>query len=244
MSVLDKSYVGKGRIFLNGIEVGNCSAFGIEHEEEELSQAQFKTPGGGEANSLSRVSSVGLTMTMVDFNKENLAIATRGATATEASAVVTDESITAPATLTLDTLVETAKVIDTSVAPVVTSDPAGTTYTEGTDYEVTAGGIVILAAGSISASDPLLIDYTSKTVGEVEAIAVAQSEYRLKFVGVNEAQENAPFLVTAYRVKFSLAAALALIADEFAAQEVSGKCLADSSITAANESQYYKIEVA
>lgn len=134
-------------------------------------------------------------------------------------------------------------MIDTSVAPVVTSDPAGTTYVAGTDYEVVNLGIVILPTGNISASDDLLVNYTSKAVGKVEAIVGAQDEYEIVLAGINEAQADAPFTVECYRVKLSLPTSVALIADEFASLPIEGELLADSTITSSTESKFYRLQV-
>lgn len=69
---------------------------------------------------------------------------------------VTDESITISngrATLANTPLLENAVV--------VTSDPAGTTYVEGTDYNINEYGVItIIPSGDISEGDDLLVDYS------------------------------------------------------------------------------------
>lgn len=78
------------------------------------------------------------------------------------SHVATDESITATALDTwyrINATYSDEQIKETSV--VVTTDPAGTTYVEDTDYEVNYrhGLIRFLSTGSISAAENLLIDY-------------------------------------------------------------------------------------
>lgn len=250
MSILDKSYIGKGKFFLRnragvtGLEAaGNVTALSLTHEESEISINDFTRPGGAKRNSVQRVDSVGINLSVTDFNGKNLEKVLRGAVTTVTTQVVVDESLTVPTTLETDTLLKTANVIDTTVAPVLTSDPAGTTYVEGNDYEVTGAGIVILPGGSIAASAALLVDYTSKTVEKVEAVIGSAPEFEVCFAGVNEAQSDVPLIVTGYRAKFTLPTDVGLIADEFGVLELEGELLADASIAATNESQYYKVEV-
>lgn len=240
----DKSYVGKGKVYVDGIAVGNVSALALAIAEEKVELKNYMTAGGGTLNSFSRITGVTASITLTEYSKENLALATRGASSAVTATTVTDESIDAPATLTVDTLVRTAFVIDTTVAPVVTSDPAGTTYVEDTDYTVSPAGITILAAGSINASDPLLVDYTKKAVDVVEALTASGAEYQVVLDGLNEAQSGTAVVVDMHRVKFGPAADLSLIGDEFAELVLSADVLADTTITTSGLSQYLKISQA
>lgn len=240
----DKSYIGKGIVYKDGIDIGNVSALSLSIDQEELTLPNYRTGGGGNYNSLSRINSVGITMTLHDYSAANLAAALFGGSSAVTAAAVTDESIAAPASLTGNPLVETAFIIDTDETVTVTSDPAGTTYTAGTDYTVTAAGILIISGGGISAEDDLLITYTKKAVDVVEGVTTTAQEVELTFVGLNEAQSGTPVVVKVHRGKFSPTQELPLIGDEFAALELTGECLADTSITTAGLSQYVKIQAA
>ncbi len=80
------------------------------------------------------------------------------------SRTITDESITSSD----DTWVDLAnKPVDMQQAFVVTSDPAGTTYVEDTDYIVdyAQGRVQTLSAGSISNGVGLLVDYEKSLRG-------------------------------------------------------------------------------
>jgi hypothetical protein len=240
----DKSYIGKGLVYLDGRQVGNCTALNFQIAEEKIELDDYTSSGGGLYNSLTRIDSVALTMTLSDYNAENLAATLFGSSSAVTATTVTDESIDAPAALSNDSLVTTANVIDTDETVTVTSDPAGTTYVADTDYTVSAAGIVILTTGSISASDPLLISYTKKAVDVVQALTTSAQEYTLDFVGLNEAQSGVPVVVKVHRAKFGPAADLAMIGDEFAVLALTGDALKDTSITTAGLSQYLYIKAA
>lgn len=241
----DQSYIGKGEVYEGGRFIGNVSELKFTFEEEKKEQADFTTAGGGLANSITRIKTVGISLTAVDFSDDNLALATYGKKTDVSATAVIGESIVAPADIADgDRLIETANVIDTTVDPVLTTDPAGTTYVEGVDYVVKTGGIVILSAGSVVASAALLLDYTKKAVGVIEALTNTAEERRLVFIGLNEAQSGAPMVITAYRAKFGPTSELSLIGDDFGSIAIAGDVLSDASITAAGKSKFFSIKAA
>lgn len=238
----DKSYVGKGKVHLDKRFLGNVSVLDFTINEENIELTDYTSAGGGNYNSLRRIDSVEMSMTMHDLSADNLAVALFGSTSSVATSTITDESITAGTVL--DTLIRTANVIDIDQTVVVTSDPAGTTYVEGTDYELSAAGITPILTGGISASDPLLIDYEVKPNDVVQALTTSAQEFELIFDGLNEAQSGSPVLITVYRAKFGGAQGLSMIGDEFAEIALTGDVLKDTSITSTSLSQYLKIESA
>jgi hypothetical protein len=135
-------------------------------------------------------------------------------------------------------------VIDTSVAPEVTSDPAGTTYVVDTDYTVSPAGIVVLSTGSIPASTALLIDYTKKAVDVVQALTSTAQEYVLLFDGLNEAQSGDEMVIKLHRAKFGGAQDLSVIGDEFGSIQLNGDVLPDTTIVGGGLSQYASIKAA
>ena len=68
-------------------------------------------------------------------------------------------------------------------------------------------------------------------------------DYELLFDGLNEARSGKRTRVRAWRVKVGALAQLALIGEEYAAMEVTGKLLKDTSITGAGLSQYFQIDL-
>lgn len=250
MPVTDKSMILRGKVFLRNrsttqgaIAVGNTINFAVTAEESQIRQDDYTTSAGAARNIIDEVDSLGISFTLTDMNPANLSRALRGNDTTFVGGAQTDESIAAPATLDADSLVLTTLPIDTGETVTVTSDPAGTTYTEGTDYEIENGGIVILAAGSISASDALLISYTALASIRVEAVVGQQPEYEVILLGLNKAQADSPVKFTGYKAKLALPPDFALITDEFAQLEVEGELLADTTITDSSDSQFYRMDI-
>lgn len=236
----DKSYIGKGKVYLDGRFVGNVTELKIGGTEDKKELKDYTSSGGGNYNSVSRVDAVTLSLVASDFSKENIALALFGSTTTVAAGAIVDESITSLANG--DTLVKTANLIDTTVAPVVTSDPAGTTYTVDVDYTVSAGGIVVLSSGSIPASTPLLISYTKVGADVIELLTGSGQEYVLDFDGLNEAQSDTPVFITVHRAKFGPTDEMSMIGDDFGSLTLSGDALKDPAIVGAGLSQYVTIK--
>jgi hypothetical protein len=239
-------YIGKGNIYAAPYSggklrnIGNCSRLSVSTTEEEKELLDYQNAGGGQANKIRRITQVGLALTLHDLSPENLALALYGASSAIAEATVTDELI-AGSRVHKGGLIQTASPIKTSVNPVVTSSPAGTTYVKGTDWDVVPAGILILAGGSINDNTPLLVDYTKRKSTAVEAFTQAQGAYKLVFDGLNEAQSNLPVVITIHNAKFGAARGFGLIADDFAALELEGEALSDSAITTVGLSKYMKI---
>ena len=234
-------YVGKGKVYLDGRFVGNVSALDVAITEEKLEQSDYTQGGGGNCAVVRRIDTVELSMTMTSYDADNLAIAVFGEATADASAAIVDESQTSAATLDEDALIVTDKLIDVTQAVTVTSDPAGTTYVDGTDYTIGAAGVTVLAAGSIGAATPLLISYQSVGVDVVQALVTSAQIYEVTFDGINEADEGSPLVLKAYRVQFGPTEGLALIGDEFGELALTGDILQDSTKTGTGISQYFTV---
>lgn len=240
----DASFIGKGKVYIDGRQVGNVTALNFNHTEEKIELKDYTGAGGGNYNSLTRIDSVELAITMSDYSAENLAVAVFGSASAVTATTVTDESISAPAALTGNPLVTTADVIDVDQTVTVTSDPIGTTHVENTDYTISPAGITIIDGGGISASDPLLVSYTKKAVNVVEALTQSAQDYVVVLDGLNEAQSGTPVVVTIHRAKFGPAPEVAMIGDEFGELALTGDALKDTTITTPGLSQYYKVAAA
>lgn len=234
----DQSFIGKGIMYLDGRDVGNVSNLEFSPQYETKKLPNYRSSGGGSYNSLPRITSVELSCTLHDYSPENLSLALFGSATAYTGTTVTDEAQTTPADVSADVLLLTDHVIDTASTTTVTG------YTEGTDFTVTAAGILILAAGSIPASTALAISYTSKSSNVIEALVTSAQEFLLAFDGVNEAQNDTPFVARVYRAKFSPTDTLAVIGDEFGEVQLVAELLADTSITTSGLSQYFKIDQA
>lgn len=114
---------------------------------------------------------------------EILALAMLGTTSavSETGATVTDESITADA---LDRWLPLAGRNINTAGFSITTDPAGTTYVEDTDYEVDRvfGLIKFLSTGSISLDEALLANYTNLDVTGSLITGRAKTSLRLRIL--------------------------------------------------------------
>ncbi|NVN56956.1 hypothetical protein FLM52_14520 [bacterium Scap17] len=249
MATKTYSYLGKGMVYLRnrssggGLkQVGNCSALEFSVETDTLTQSDYTQAGGGNANEIQRVSSVGASITMLELRPDNVAMALRGTRSEVQSAPVTGERHTAYP----GTLLALSKTPDRTESITVTIDPdgAGDAAIEDVDYEITGAGVYVTEGGAISEGDVVAIDYTSAAADVIEAMTGSGDEYELVFDGLNEAESDRPVTVTAHRVKFSPTTGLSLIGDDFGELALDGSLLVDSSKVGAGVSRYFKVAMA
>jgi hypothetical protein len=239
----DYSYIGSGKVYLREIggsagliEVGNCSAVNFSITEETVELKDYTQPGGGTYNEVRRISAVESQITMHDLSGPNLARALYGANTVVSTTPVVDEPHTVAATgsfIPTDTLPSAIGAVKVGAATMV----------ENTDYEVRPGGIYIIPGGGITASNVVLISYTRAAADRVQALVNSGKEYEMVFDGLNEARSGKRTRVSAYRVKIGAAQNLGFVGDEYAALEVTGKVLKDTSKIGAGVSQYFKVEI-
>lgn len=242
---MDYSYIGSGKVYLKQvgsaaglIEVGNVSALSFNVTEDTKELKDYTQPGGGTYNEVKRISSVEMSMTMHDLSPENLARVLYGTASAITSAAVTDESKVAYKNAFIP-----LNFIPTAAAPVVKHTSGTPTYVENTDYEVRPGGIFILQGGAITDAQVIKVSYTKAAANAVEALTNAGQEYEVFFDGLNEARSGKSSTVYAYRVKIGAAQNLSLIGDDYAALEVTGKLLKDTTKSGAGISQYFKVAI-
>lgn len=241
MTITLEHYQGAGIVYIDGRDIGNTSDVKVAIETEEKSVPNFRG-GGGNSASLTRISGVKLSMNLYDFNNDNLALALRGINSAVTATPITTEVLTTPAAL--DVLLETAKIIDTAVAPVVKGPSATPTYVLGTDYEVKAGGIYVLASGSITVSSTIEVDYTPKAGNALEALLTSGSEVKVIVDGVNDAESGKPWRLSFHKWKPSPTAGLDAIGEDYGSFEMEGEVLIDTTKNGTTESQYFKREAA
>ncbi|PKH62572.1 hypothetical protein CXF83_14955 [Shewanella sp. Choline-02u-19] len=228
-----ESYIGSGIVYVKGRDVGNASGVKIDIEQETKSLPNYRG-GGGNAAEITKVKSVKLSMTINDFSNDNMALALRGVVDVVASSPVTEELITA----VLDGLCDTAKMIDTAVAPVVKTADDATTYVVDVDYVVSAGGIRPLSSGAIVAGAALKVSYTSKAGNALQALVESGEEVKVVIDGINDATGK-PWTLKFYKWKPSPTSGLDLIGDDFGSFDIEGGVLADTSIVAASKSKFF-----
>lgn len=249
--IADASYIGKGEIFIGPyaggaamVSVGNCSELTFSHATEKKELIDYTNAGGGKANTLERITGVTLAIKAHDVNAANLALGALGGTASVSTGTITDEAHEAYK----NGLVPFTYVPNTASTITIKNSAGSTTYVEGTDYVITGAGIYILSGGAIADATPgtpnIKATYTKKAVSVVEAMVATAQEYKLVFVGLNEAQSGKQAIVTVHRFKPGAAQNVAYIGDDYAALDLPGEALSDSAITGAGLSKFYKVQMA
>lgn len=241
----DHSYLGSGIILIRPwqstqpmVEVGNCSAFQVSPQTNEITLPDYKNPGGGIQNKVDRISDWQLSYTFHDFNEANFARATRGKASTITAGTVTEE----PAIAHKGAYVPLARI----AATVTTVAPAGggAAYEPGDDYLVDRGMLYIPATSSIpsaiNGTANIEVTYTHGELGHVEAAVQAAQFYEMEFRGSNEARSGKIVRLVAHKVSGGVISELGLLGEEYGAGEVNGSITADpSKRTTADHSQYF-----
>jgi hypothetical protein len=218
------------------VELGNVGELKLAHEEDVQSLADNR-PGGGTYAESRQLKAVTLTAAVYDWNRQNLSWLLRGSASTVASGTVTDE----PHTAKTGGLIRLAHINPTSV--VVTSDPAGTIFVAGTDYEVRPEGLMILASGNITDDAAILVSYANPEYDVIEALTGSGVELELVFGGMNEADSNgdSPQILDVWKFKPAIAKELGLISSGFGSLPLEGTVLKDGSKTGSGISKFYRI---
>lgn len=241
----DYSFLGSGIILIRPwnsteafAEIGNCSVCNIAPQTNELSLPDYTQPGGGERNSVERVTSWGLTYTFHDFNSPNFARATRGKASTVAAASVADEPVAA----TRGSYVP-LKYLATSVSAV---EPAGggVPYEEGDDYIVDRGMLYIPADSTIpnatGGTPNIEVSYAHGALGEVQGAVSAAQFYEMQMFGANEARGGKKWRFVAHKVRGGVMQQMGLLGDEYGTGEVPGSMVADpAKRTSADHSAFF-----
>lgn len=238
------TYIGAGQVYLRRLDtsfgllpVGDAETLNLAVETEDITKQQHSQTGGGNLDKVTRVTKVGVTLALSELSPENVALAMYGSASAVSVTPVVDEDQVAYT----GALVKFNNAPDTSVAYVVKNDAGDTTYVKDTDYTVSALGITMITGGGITSGDTIKVSYTPMASDVVELLSNSGYSYELVFEGLNEANGGKAQPIDLYRVKFSPAADLGLITDEFGSLTVEGEALVDSAITGAGLSRFGKI---
>lgn len=244
----DFSFVGSGILIAREygaaapfIEVGNCSAVAVTPQTNRLSLPDYRNPGGGERNSIERVTGFDFAITFHDLNQLNIARFGRGATSNVASGAVTNETVVAykGTTGTWVALANLASAI-TTVEPV----GGGTAYTLGTDYEFDRGMLFIPATSTIpepvSGAPNFQVDYTRAASSRVQIATTAQKFFEMEFRGANEARAGKLLSAKFHKVSAGFFGELAMVGQDYAGPQVTSRLVYDATkATDANTSGYF-----
>lgn len=153
------SYIGKGSIYagIAGklLPIGNTSALTLSAEEDKKELQDYENAGGGVIDTVSRISRVGLSMTVHNISPENLAIALRGAATATGAGSVSNEAATAY----VGGLTLLARIPDPAQSLTVTYAGAAawaaeTAYALGTKIVDTGHIYVVTVAGTSDDAEP------------------------------------------------------------------------------------------
>lgn len=240
-----KPYLGSGQVYarvagtqLALLPIGNVSMFEPTVKEDKKTLKDYTKPGGGTYASVSRIDTVTIKLKMHDLNQTNVARAMFGTDSVVAGGTVIDEPVTAYK----GGLCKLQHVNPTAV--VVTNATAATTYVQGVDYEVSGGGLLILASGAIADAAALKVDYTFAEYVKIEGMTKGAVILELHLEGLNEADSGKPVILDAYRAQISPAKAMSLLGDNFSDLEVEAELLKDPSKTGTGISQYFSMKFA
>jgi hypothetical protein len=233
MATVQENYIGSGICYLNGRDIGNVTAAAFSIDQDTKEKANLRG-GGGNIASLTRISSIKLAITMDSFNNANLAVALRGQVDVEASMSVAAEEVIA----VMPGLGQTNKLIDTA-QPYSVTDAADDPLIEGTDYEITAAGVLAKDGGAIVDGDTIKVTYQSKAASALEAMVGSGQEFKFVLDGLND-HNGKPSVVTAFRFKPSPTSGLDLIGEDYADFQVEGELLADTDIQTTGKSQFFR----
>lgn len=237
------SYIGKGKVFLAKRKddklrfVGNCDKVEMSFNEETKELKDFTQAGGGVVNSVSRIDKIEISLNLFDFSPENLSMAVYGESDTLASGHISGESVTAFKNHLLRLQRSHIK------SAIVTDNVTGDVYQENRDYQVTNAGLWIPETTTIPNVTKVNVDYDYGATDVIQALMNSGDEYHLVFDGLNEAQSGKKVVLDVYRVKFTPAASLSFIGEDFGNIEMKGIALSDNNRTGSGVSRYFKVEM-
>jgi hypothetical protein len=238
-----RSYLGKGTIYTRKrgivgaplVPMGNCSKLALEVSQESLDELDYENPGGGKRQVIYQIKGVTGKLTTRNHSPLILAMGLRGTVSTPGTAAVAGE---AHADIALGSLVVFDQFPDWTKP--VTVKKGGAVIAPA-NYEQRRIGMYIPAgAPGLVAGDGITVDYTPLASDVVQPLTGGADEYVLVFDGLNEADSGKAAAVECWRAVFSPLKSLDLINDKLGEIELEFELLADDSISAPDESRYFR----
>lgn len=230
-------YRGQGQVFLarrvNGLPaglefIGNVSELTLNPQTEKIEHMESQTGNNSVDKVIERGLKVEISMTIDSMASKNLARMVFGKVTEEAAKVVNGESHVAYVGKNL--IVDNINLLSFDS---LTDEGGAIDYVAGTDYEVidlAAGMIRILEGGAIADGQIVEANYETGAQETVAAFGESNTEYWLRFNGLNTAEENNPVIIDCFKVRFAPAQDVAVINDDdFATYQQSGDCLFDAT---------------
>lgn len=229
-------YRGQGQIFLGkrlsgrpaGLEfIGNVKELMLNPQTEKIEHMESQTGNNSIDKVIERGLKVEVSMTTDSMASDNLARLVFGKLTKNAITTITAENQIAylGKLLILNNINVTSFTSLTNVA-------GTTTYVPGTDYEVVdlAAGMIKILTGAITDGSDVRANYTVGTSETVAAFGSPNTEYWLRFNGLNSAENNNPVIIDCFKVRFAPSSDMPIINNEgFAEYKQSGSCLFDAT---------------
>lgn len=238
-------YIGSGQVHIREKAagkpfefLGNVSKLAIAFDESKKEITDFTNPGGGVADSVTKISSATGELTSHTLSSANIAKAIRGDQEVLAAGdPITDE--VHPSTGIAGEFIGFDHLYDASQAVTVKKND-DTPLTLGSDYELTPNGLKVSDGGGIDGTG-IKVSYTALGEVTVQMLTNSGKEYELYFDGLNEADSGNPVQVVIHRIKFSPVGGLDFIGEDFGELALSFDMLADSTITGTGKSKYARV---
>ena len=226
---------GQGQVFLGTRNhgkpeklefVGNVSELMLNPQTEKIEHTESQTGNNSVDKVIERNLNVEISFKTDSAGSKNLARMAFGMVTEEAAATISGEEIVAykNAGQILDRINLTAFTS-------LTDQTATTTYVENTDYtmDLASGFIYFLDTATFTDGDTLIANYEAGASEIVSAFSKPNTEYWLRFNGLNTAENNNPVIIDVFKVRFAPADDIPMINDEdFAEYNQSGNALFDS----------------
>jgi len=234
-------YVGKGEMYMGKIDnplrfVGNVSEFKVTVSENSVGQKDWTSTGGGEKCALSRIDSVGGSVSLLEYSPENLAMALYGNSTSSSDGGAQNDT----GEVVFGSLIETTHLVDLNQPYTVVG---AASYTEEAgDFKMTTGGVRPLKGGNMVADETVTITYVSPTnYGVIEPFTESSTPYKIKFTGLNEAQSGRGVIIEVYKTLVLPTSEVSFINDDFGSIVSNLKLLSDDTVVGTGLSKFMKI---
>lgn len=226
-------YSGQGSVFIAersgaGAPIGLTPLGNVPSLELSIEVTKFEhkeSESGARAIDLSIIQEKKGTfsMTLEDLKIENLALGFWGTQGAVVGAAITDELVTCYHD-------KWSPLAHPKVTLVVVGDDAvpTTTYTLGTDYELSAdgGSIKALSTGTITDAQVVYVDYTHASYTNMDALTETSMERWLRFEGLNTIDGKA-VIIDIFKAAIDPLTGFGLINEELGSFDLSGNILYD-----------------
>jgi hypothetical protein len=230
-------FSGQGRVYVaerdgSGnhkqlVWVGNVNGLSVQFETEEEEHTESYSGQRLVDATLITAKRANFTARLESFDLDNLALGLFGTKVTVTGASVTNEAF--PSGLVVGDVVATKHP---KISSVTVKDSAGTpaTLVLNTDYSIEDDGfgrIKILNLGAYT--QPFKADYTYGARKDVGMFKNPPPVRWIRFDGLNTANSDSKIQVDLYKGQFAPLSELALIGNEFAGYDLTGKALLDDT---------------